>query len=258
MWKIIRASVRGTSHACLDVPCQDASFAAEFRTDSEEGIILVCSDGAGSAAHSHLGATKTCNLVTELALKTLVDAGNAAALGRETVCEWLRAIREAIALEAESLDAQASDLACTLVAAIVDSSSAAFIQIGDGAIVIWDGREYSPVFWPQSGEYANTTNFVTSSDAERWLDFEIRCERIDELSLFTDGIERLALSFPERRAHTPFFRPMFEILRKEDDVDGLRIALRSYLDSDIVSARTDDDKTLMVAIRGHTNDTAVL
>ena len=43
-------------------------------------------------------------------------------------------------------------------------SWSAFLEIGDGAIVILDDGVLRPVFWPQSGEYLNTTYFVTDSD----------------------------------------------------------------------------------------------
>jgi hypothetical protein len=75
---------------------------------------------------------------------------------------------------------------------------------------------------------------------------------VAQVALFTDGLERLALDFMTRRAFTPFFTSMFRSL--PSDLPGrhkqLSQALRAFLDSSVVTARTDDDKTLVMARQG--------
>ena len=39
-----------------------------------------------------------------------------------------------------------------------------YFQIGDGGIVVSNEENYDTVFWPEQGEYANTTFFI-SDDA---------------------------------------------------------------------------------------------
>ena len=65
----------------------------------------------------------------------------------------------------------------------------------------------------------------------------------------TDGLERLALKFNSQTPHTPFFEPLFRALQSTADVDSLNSGLRSFLTSDSVHNRSDDDKTLILATR---------
>lgn len=46
-----------------------------------------------------------------------------------------------------------------------------------------------------------------------------------------------------------FFEPMFDQVAKADDARDLIVPLRNFLSSEAVNARTDDDKTLVVAVR---------
>jgi hypothetical protein len=79
---------------------------------------------------------------------------------------------------------------------------------------------------------------------------EVRCgEPVDELALFTDGLQMLALHFASRSAHRPFFEPLFTTLREAANPEALGGPLREFLDSPAVNERTEDDKTLVLAIR---------
>ena len=51
-------------------------------------------------------------------------------------------------------------------------------------------------------------------------------------------------------AHEPFFKPFFSILAKttSDQEDQLEAALVGFLNSEAVNERTDDDKTLALAV----------
>ena len=75
-----------------------------------------------------------------------------------------------------------------------------------------DGDGYRTVFWPQSGEYLNTTNFLTDEEFERRLELHALAERVDELALLTDGLQMLALRYADKSVHSPFFLPMFQAL----------------------------------------------
>src|SRR5262249_12376686 len=131
---------------------------------------------------------------------------------------------------------------------------AAFLQIGDGAIVISHGEEdgWSWVFWPQHGEFANTTNFIVSDNARECLAFDLAPRRIDELAIFTDGLEDLVLHQASRTVHQPFFNSVFKPVREsvaQGYDESLSTSLERYLESPIVCERTDDDKTLVIATR---------
>jgi hypothetical protein len=156
---------------------------------------------------------------------------------------------------------QVRDLACTFLAAVIFETHSLFLQIGDGAIVLHGANGYEPVFWPQSGEYLNTTNFLTDADFHNKLMIRVINECVEEFALFTDGIERLALRMSDCTAYEPFFRPLFESLRAASSADALFEPLRQFLDSDRMNERTDDDKTLILATRrlaGQHTDAAIL
>jgi hypothetical protein len=110
--------------------------------------------------------------------------------------------------------------------------------------------EWQVASWPANGEYANSTYFVTD-DPEPNLQFRSLEGEFYELSIFSDGIERLALDFANRNAFVPFFEPMFApLLSLGPGRDrGLSLSLRKYLDSPRVIERTDDDKSLILARR---------
>ncbi len=72
------------------------------------------------------------------------------------------------------------DYACTLLFALVGVEAAVFRQIGDGVIVVNDqSSHWSWVFWPERGEFANTTFFVTDAVAADHLRFDQRHGSID-------------------------------------------------------------------------------
>ena len=75
--------------------------------------------------------------------------------------------------------------------------------------------------------------------------------RIDEVALFSDGLQRLALHYQTRTAHAGFFKPMLATLRAApaDALESLSTQLAAYLSSPAVNERTDDDKTLVLATR---------
>jgi len=138
-------------------------------------------------------------------------------------------------------------MATTLCAAILSPQGSIFFQIGDGAITVGNNGVYGVVFWPQSGEYANVTNFMTSDKFRNELEFQATTSKFTEIALFTDGIERLALNFESQTPHLPFFQPLFKAVQLSDNGDSLATDLGKFLESDSVKNRSDDDKTLILA-----------
>lgn len=249
MWKIVCDSVQGTSHKASSLVCQDYCRAEAFGAEGDYALLAACADGAGSALYSEKASALVCEGFFRFFQTTpprdLVDGTSGYGIA-ELLLAQLR--REVDALAAEmAIDVR--ELACTFLGAVILGSGAAFLQIGDGAIVIRRENEYEPVFWPQSGEYLNTTNFVTDADFLDKVAIRIVRDCVDEIAMFTDGIERLALRTSDRMAHGPFFRPLFEALRASQEPAALSQPLQLFLDSEAVNERTDDDKTLVLATR---------
>jgi hypothetical protein len=257
MWKLLFQSVRGAAHEAGGQPCQDSCLARLRRGDAGAVLVLAASDGAGSAPLAHVGAAAACAGVVGLVLADLAEGLAVAAVDRDTAVSWLVRLRRLLRDRADQHGASPDDLACTLLLAVVGEGASAFAQVGDGAIVVRGADDvYRPVFWPQSGEYANTTNFVTGEGAADLLDFRADAVPTDELALLTDGVQGLALTYADRAAHQPFFRPLFARLRSARTGEGLALALRRFLGSPPVCARSDDDKTLVLATRAPARDGA--
>jgi hypothetical protein len=249
MWKLLNESVDGTSHRQSGVPCQDAHFVTPLRCeDGEQILFLACADGAGSAKESRAGAELACRLTAEHAVNFVSSGGAVSTLTPEILISWARAAHSGIVADAACRDLDAREMACTLLFGIVGQSAAAFLQVGDGGIVVRENEALRVVFWPQSGEYQNETHFITEPDFEKNVQCEIIANGPSDLALFTDGLQRLVLNYAARVPHTPFFDGKFKTLR-ENEVDDLLVPFRQFLDSQAVNERTDDDKTLILATR---------
>jgi hypothetical protein len=249
MWKLLFQSVAGSSHERTGQPCQDSCRVRLARTGRGPVLVLACADGAGSAGHADVGARLACREAVRLVRDDLREGLPVAELERDTALSWYGRLRQRLGAEAEGRGLEMHELACTLLLAVVGADAAAFAQIGDGAIVLRAGDGYETAFWPQNGEYANSTNFVTDPDSADRLEFARRPGPVDELALLTDGLQMLALNFADRSVHGPFFLPMFRRLRAASPGEGLARALRQFLKSPAVTQRSDDDKTLILATR---------
>jgi hypothetical protein len=248
VWRHIAQSLQGPSHVKDGTPCQD-SHRVRIHGEGLKSTLVACvGDGAGSAKHSAIGSAIACDTILDHATRFL-EAHSLADLKLDDVLLWCDDFRSRIKLEAEQAESTPRDFATTLCAAIINSDVAVFFQIGDGAIIIGNGSIYGIVFWPQSGEYANATNFLTGDDYQQKLEFVSTTCRFNKLAVMTDGLERLALKFDVQVPHTPFFDPLFRALASTSDLPGLNDGLRSFLGSDSIHNRTDDDKTLVLATR---------
>lgn len=252
-WRVAAASVAGTSHIRQGIGCQDEALLKVFRDRSgREVLVAVISDGAGSAPKAEVGSWLTCSTVVEAVEVFLADGGLVSDVAIGTVHSWLEMVQEAIRGRAEDDSGVPRDYACTMVGAVIGADACAVFQIGDGAAVIPDDDGWCWVHWPQHGEYSNTTFFVTDETAQERLAFDLCPVRVDEIALFTDGLENLVLQKATKSVFSPFFDGMMPAVRALETAGldkGLSDLLAAYLDSPAVCARTDDDKTLVLATR---------
>jgi serine/threonine protein phosphatase PrpC len=246
-WTWARAKCRGVSHIKTDVRCQDA---VTCLAPTPGSLVAVVCDGAGSAAFGGEGASLTCRSIARKAADHLRAKNELP--DDELLWSWTDEVREKLSRASANLDVGRKSFAATLVATIVTPTSYVALHIGDGAIVCRDSEtgKWQTVSWPQHGDYASTTYFITDEPKIRMR--ITRQERnFDALAVFSDGIERLALSFSKTEPHGPFFDSMFRAVGaskvKGCDLDLSR-KLASFLDSSQINARTDDDKSLILAV----------
>ena len=242
MWKAVGASVAGTSHGSNGTPCQDSN---RYRVI---GQILLCAlaDGAGSASHSQIGS----KIATRVALLHLAKATR---YGRVPTKEDLESAADlalrGIERAAQKRGLEVKSLACTLLLAVAANGKALFLQLGDGGWVVRWGDSLLPVTWPLRGEYANETTFLTTVGWRNKIQVEEFVLPIDGVAGFTDGIQMLALHYATHSVHAPFFEPLLNVLDSARDANSLRAPLEGFLSTDSINERTDDDKSLVVAIK---------
>jgi|HubBroStandDraft_3_1064219.scaffolds.fasta_scaffold04118_3 hypothetical protein len=254
-WRYAFASAAGTSHGRRDLPCQDACACRVLESPHGEAVLVaVVADGAGSARRAADGSALTCSFILGQVEALLSTGGAVEDITRGRVEIWLAGLQGEVRRRAETEGLAPREFASTLVAAAVGGDRAAFWQVGDGAAVVAETCQQAPfnwVFWPLNGEYENVTFFATEPDAAEHLEHALVTRAIDELALFSDGLQRLALHYPTRTAHAPFFESMFAPLRAAPagSCELLAHQLAAFLDSPRVNDRTDDDKTLALATR---------
>ena len=247
MWHHIQASVRGKGHADRGVPCQD-SHSVLLQEGVDSVLIAAVADGAGSALRSEIGARLCCEAATEMAAE-LVQSGRAIrSLSREEAISWLQLLRCQLEEQADRDGYSLRDYAATLLLSIVGTDGAAFLQVGDGAIVRDCGGGMEAVFWPHHGEFINETVFVTSDWSPSDIQFTYTDGPTSALAMFSDGLEPVALDVRQQRAFAPFFEPFLRGLERCSDASLLRAPLVEFLESERLSQKSDDDKTLVVAI----------
>lgn len=250
MWKVVSASAIGTSHFKDGSLCQDFCIAnLENSFDHQNYVVCLVADGAGSAKHSKQGAEMACNYAALAIRNTLNSKGYM--LNVITVEQWIKQVQNAIHQDATVNKLAIRDYACTLLGAIIGEHQALFFQIGDGAIVASNGYTQGIVFCPDNGPCINMTYFVTDKNVLAHLHVITTHTKINEVALFTDGIQRLALSIAQQTPYFPFFEPMFKLMRSKSlyECKTLNTQLKLFLDSRNINDRTDDDKSLILATR---------
>jgi serine/threonine protein phosphatase PrpC len=174
-WRIALASEVGTSHLKQGSSCQDYAQATLLATDEGPVLVAVVSDGAGSAARAAVGSRLVCESLIAAAAGHFRSGGRLSRLTQEVAVGWVGGVGKTLSSRARTDGLALRDYASTLLAALVGAEAAAFMQIGDGAIVIANRQSngWAYLFWPQHGVFANTTNFVTSKDASQRMDFDL-------------------------------------------------------------------------------------
>jgi hypothetical protein len=246
MWRFAVGQATGSSHEKLNLPCQDRIFCSVV----EDTLIAVVADGAGTAGNADQGA--------EIAIWTVsAMAQLGVRAGRKDHAEVLReaaaVARQRLVEAANERGVNVRSLACTLLAIIVAPIGGAALQIGDGVIAI-DKKplDWRCVFWPQKGEYANTTNFLSDEASLAKAEVATLPDEPLDVALMSDGLEALAVSFANRSAYAPFFKTAFAPLHASDgsgEIPSLSQSLAKMLASPAVRARTDDDASLILATR---------
>lgn len=242
-WRWAAASSIGTSHIRFGNRLQDA-FTVSFL--GGDNVLAVVADGAGSADFGAYGAWLVCRNLKVQFRRWFAD--NEDLPNDETLMGWMDELRICISTIAEQRDTTSRQFAATLAALLISSNEILALQIGDSSIVGRGSSEWEVICWPESGEYASSTYFVTDEPKPN-LHIVRSPREHDAYALFSDGIGDLALSYSEQTAFQGFFEPMIRPIDESTEIGRLPELSRdlcSFLSSDAICERTDDDKTLIL------------
>jgi hypothetical protein len=248
VWRVVAASVQGSSHADAGLPCQDAHL---YRVLPAGRLVMALADGAGSAAR----AAEAAQLAVRVAVDMLAQAATGPAPA--DAAAWQQAVQDSFAAARSALEAAARaaglplrEFSTTLSCVVVAAPWLVVAQLGDGAVVYEDAHgELLLAARPQRGQYANEAYFLTMDGALEALALRACRQPVHALAATTDGLLRVALRLPGYEPHTPFFRPLLSFAGESWDGAAAQRELVRFLDSRRLRERSDDDKTLMLAIR---------
>jgi hypothetical protein len=244
-WRVVAGKATGTSHHKVGKGCEDAYWAGVV-PGSTQVLAMFVADGAGTAAHGALGA----QMAVDAALR-FVGQSDPGSLGEEVARQCVESVRAEILSAAVDRDLAERDLACTFLGLISSPTSTLAFQVGDGGIVVDVGQGLELTIHPMNGVYANETRFVTDADALDRLQSRTYPARARHAAVFSDGLQRLALDFREGdRPYPDFFDPLFQVVSSAPQGRDAQLqeALARFLTSPDVNSRTDDDKSLAIAV----------
>ena len=230
---------------------QDAHCCFSKQYGDRDVFVAIVSDGAGSASHGGQGASLICRSISSAVRRHFASTSRFPS--EEEIVNWLDQTRDLIFAVAERRSLVPRDFAATLVCAISDADECLVVHVGDGCVVVRDDEraEWVAPIWPDHGEYASTTSFVTDERTPA-LRVTTHHSPAAAITLFSDGLERLALDFAAKKPYAGFLdvivRPVGASKKPGRD-RNLSQQLKEYLGSPGVNARTDDDKTLVIAVR---------
>lgn len=239
-WRVVGAKAVGESHKRSAAPCQDA-FGWVVRSDGV--LVAVVSDGAGSAPLGEVGSQVAVDAATE-SLRTAESPTTAAALDAA-----FDAAVAAVEARAEASGHPPRDLAATIIIVVAGAVGAEAIQVGDGAAVVVpdDGPPVS-LTRPPVSEYVNETTFLVTPGAREAVQRASFRGALRGIALFSDGLQRVALEMPAGEPHAPFFAPLFAFAASAEG-DGATRELEAFLGGARMASRTDDDRSLVLAVR---------
>jgi hypothetical protein len=241
MWKVIGASVTGTSHEAAGKGCEDACGWRE-----ENGVtILAVADGAGSRARSAEGAELAVDQALQLA--ATVTASISQQPGPADRMHLVFAeVKAQIADLAQAEGNDIGDYAATLAVAVLSAEVVCVGQVGDTIAVIGYRGSYETLAPAPRAEYVNETSFVTDDDAAEQVRISVRqAGEADALFLSTDGLRfKILANLTAATPFTPFFEDAQEFASSLDAKTG---AIRQFLAG--LDDQSGDDKTLLAAVR---------
>lgn len=264
-WQVYGASSIGKSHIDSNLPNQDSIYLQK----TQDGMVAVVCDGAGSAKFSQAGAAFFSQSIGKMLLSLGVShsasiSGIAFDLGqvKQQIIEQLSQIR----LDLQSqLTAESSlrDYHTTFTGLLIHSNhQALLVQIGDSPLTTSQFVVRHPhidyftnlqVYGDDSkNEYVNETHFITQDNWQSFLRVEpIDLSQVDCLALMSDGCADLVFEGASvtPKIYRPFFgNLLFNLTQSQSSQQGSAI-IEQALGNPATYRLTGDDKSLVVLLK---------
>lgn len=264
-WQVYGASSIGKSHIDSNLPNQDSIYLQK----TQDGMVAVVCDGAGSAKFSQAGAAFFSQSIGKMLLslgvsRSVSSSGIAFDLGQLTqqIIEQLSQIR----LDLQSqLPAESSlrDYHTTFTGLLIHSNhQALLVQIGDSPLTTSQFVVRHPhidyftnlqVYGDDSkNEYVNETHFITQDNWQSFLRVEpIDLSQVDCLALMSDGCADLVFEGASvtPKIYRPFFgNLLFNLTQSQSSQQGSAI-IEQALGNPATYRLTGDDKSLVVLLK---------
>lgn len=262
-WQVYGASSIGKSHIDSNLPNQDSIYLQK----TQDGMVAVVCDGAGSAKFSQAGAAFFSQSIGKMLLSLGVSrsvSGIALDLGqlKQQIIEQLSQIR----LDLQSqLPAESSlrDYHTTFTGLLIHSNhQAILVQIGDSPLITSQFVVRHPhidyftnlqVYGDDSkNEYVNETHFITQDNWQSFLRVEpIDLSQVDCLALMSDGCADLVFEGASitPKIYRPFFgNLLFNLTQSQSSQQGSAI-IEQALGNPATYRLTGDDKSLVVLLK---------
>lgn len=251
LWKILTVRVPGSSHREVGRGTDDRVSVRQLATSRGHNLVLAVSDGAGSASHGGDGAAIAVQHFVEHYVGHRQSTEVSAEESRHFAFTATSHARMGLEEHAQENLGTLRPYACTIIGVAVSQDMLTVAQIGDGAAVFAVGDQIQCARTGARGEYINETFFLTGSDWHQRLRTQTFELRADWVAVFTDGVEQLAIESATGTPTAGFFDPIVRALEEADDdeMESIEAAVERLFTSQRVTTRTDDDLTLVIAIR---------
>lgn len=245
MWKCAFAAVPGLSHDRSNPSsCQDVTDALAL----DDFTCICLSDGAGSAAFSRLGASEIINSTINLFKNEFFELYEM----EEDLCS-----KKIIDTCVSSINAKYGakegfklyEYSATLLAVAINKNKGIVVHVGDGIIGAKRGEELEVLSHPWNGEFKNETVFVTSKDAQKYIDLKkIEIYDIDGFFMMSDGSQTSFYSSKDKSLISQKgLLQIFEFASTYSASDTSE--LLEYNLFNLISKNTIDDCSLAIAVK---------